>query len=309
MVAVTYLVAGLLRRMAREGLVVRSLAWPPAIVLLTLVGTMGVLATFNAPAPVAIPVDADSALEHAIRAAGYEVTRTEAPADEVASGRLRVATDGATIWSSLGSRESLEVEGALRTLAGARWLPESPPRLPSAAQVGQSGRSICRVLTLLYVLYAVVFTLGGVLRDRANGTLEAELALPMPRWASGVARWFAATWVAGLFCALSVVLVSATVGIDNLGATIRHGIAGCNAAAGIGLVTAASARSKRGFSASFAWAVTLTTVVGTAGNAADLPWLPIAGTFGGTDGHVALLVSLVFSAACIGRYAVRVVRP
>ena len=138
------------------------------------------------------------------------------------------------------------------------------------------GDVACRLVGLLFVLYGVVFGLGGVARDRDNGSLEAELALPVPRWVGGLARWIASSLVLGAFYAATVLLFSSMFPVRDCGAVVRHGVAAASVGVALGLSAVGSAGLKNGFSGPLAVAMTGATGLASVGAALTLAWMPIA---------------------------------
>jgi ABC-type transport system involved in multi-copper enzyme maturation permease subunit len=151
---------------------------------------------------------------------------------------------------------------------------------------------VCDVLALLFVLYGLVFGLGGVARDRDDGTLEIELSLPIPRWVGGMARWIASTLILATFFTVSVALLAAILPTPGVGAVIRNGVAACGGGVAIGLVTVGTAGIKQGFSGPFALAMSSATGLAAAGPLLKLTWLPVGSLFAGGDGWAACAVAL-----------------
>jgi hypothetical protein len=283
------------RRLLREGLVLRSLLWPGILATGTLTATFAVVGLVRAPATVAVDPSAPPAVAEALqRSAITPVPRADAR-EAVLRGEAPVGTDGRTVWAAdaaLGRR----VEAAVRDAVGADWAPavpppdapppppdELPPLPPDAAG---------RVLGLLFMLYGLVFGLGQVARDRDAGILDAELCLPVPRWITGFARWLGSTLVLAGFLALSVALVAAVLPIGSPWPSIVHGVAAIGASVAIGMAVVGHAGLKQGFSGPFGVGMTLTTAVAGAGLRADVPWLPVASLFSRGDGAVAVALGL-----------------
>ncbi|MEM6929486.1 MAG: ABC transporter permease subunit, partial [Myxococcota bacterium] len=201
------LTGSMVQRLLREGMVLRSLVWPGLVASLTLMITVAFLALTRPSRNVAVTPDVPAELVSAFaerRFALESYVDDDAVRKAVEDGDISIGTDGVTLWVRGSSIASLEVENILRTHLGARWMPMPDP-LPDASRASLAGRNIVRVLGMLFVMYGAVFGLGGVARDRDNGSLEAELALPVPRWISGFARWLASTFTLGLFFTISIV--------------------------------------------------------------------------------------------------------
>ena len=136
-----------------------------------------------------------------------------------------MGTDGKTLW---GVRHAVgRPRGRSRSCGSGRGpigvpIPIAPP---TARSQFARGDIVCAVLALLFVLYGLVFGLGGVARDRDDGTLEMELSLPIPRWVGGMARWIASTLVLSVFYTVSVWMLAALLPVPGMGAVIRNGIA------------------------------------------------------------------------------------
>src|SRR5690606_3153972 len=116
----------------------------------------------------------------------------------------------------------------------------------------QSGLVMVRLLAALFAMYGVVFGAGLVARDRDEGTLEAELALAVPRWVHGAARWIAASALLATFFGLAVQILAAFVGLPDTAATMRHGTAATSAAAAIGIAAVGRGGLRTGFSSTLA---------------------------------------------------------
>lgn len=288
--ALVLLSASTVRRLLREGLVLRSMIWPGLVVCGTLVATVIVMAWLRPGRDVAVPLDVDPSLVAALEAADLRVHPSEDPRAAVAAGRDPVGTDGQQVWTYGQHFMGLEIESVVREWSGAAWRRVLPDP-PSANEGGVQGRAISRVVGLLFVLYGLVFGLGGVARDRDDGTLEAELALPVPRWTAGMARWFASTLVLSGFFALTVAMLAALLSVDQVWALIRNGVAACGAAVAIGLAVVGTAGIKQGFSGPFALGMSLATGLAALGGAWDLTFVPVASLFSSSSGWVPLAVS------------------
>ena len=82
----------------------------------------------------------------------------------------------------------------------------------------------------------VVFGAGSVARDRDQGTLEAELSMPVPMWLHGLARWLASSLLLSAFFVLAVGIFDSLLGLESATRLILHGSAACAGATAIGLV-------------------------------------------------------------------------
>jgi len=293
------------RRLLREGMVLRSLVFPGLIVLGTLTVTVTLIAVLQPARWIAVTAETPPAIIAALEAADLQVATTDSPRAAVQSNGYSTATDGRTVWMSLSSATGLEVEEIVRTQADAPWIPRPTHRRPNVTSGEQNGRTISRVLGLLFVMYGTVFGLGGVARDRDDGTLEAELALPIPRWVGGLARWIASTAILSLFYGLCVLMIAAVVGVAEAGATARHGAAACGGGVAVGLAVAGTAGLKQGFSGPFATAVTGVSALAALGGATGTGWLPIASLFGGGSGWASVGMAILFGSGAAALYGAR----
>lgn len=292
------------RRLLREGMVLRSMVWPSLVVMATLTLTIGALAAYRPARRVAIP-PGQPEIAAWLEAEGFEAHEVADPEQSVIDQDHRVGTDGQTLWARGLSTTALDVEEVLRSNLGSPWVPRPPEDLPDLRAGRKQGRMISRILSLLFVMYGTVFGLGGVARDRDDGSLEAELSLPVPRWVGGFARWLASTLVLAVFFALCVVMLAAVIGVAAAPAMLRHGIAASGAGVAVGLITVGTAGIKQGFSGPIAAALTAIVAFAGLGWWLDLSWMPIGSVFVGGSGWPPLALSLLFGAVASGVYAVR----
>ena len=304
--ALRALTRSLTRRMLREGMVLRSLLWPPVLAAGTLLTTLVVAAALAAPPQLGVTASVEPRLIAALSDAFtvFEVPDAEAA---VADQRVWAATDGATVWVSGPGPDSDRLEAIVRTHARAPWRPAAAVALPDHGQSRQSGSQIVRILVLLFTLYGVVFGLGMVARDRDNGTLESELSLPVSRWVPGAARWLAATGVLSLFSLLTVALFDALIGVNAPTAMLRNTVAACSASVTIGMAVVGQAGIRRGFAGPFAFGLTgVSALVGLGSGWPALGrWLPLASIFTGSDGWFPMLLGLASGMAASHLFAVR----
>lgn len=284
--ALALLTGTLTRRFLREGLVLRSLVWPTALCVLTLLITLGVASLLQSTGVVALADTLEPELVTELEGLQWPTRITDDPEAMVRSGAAWAGTDGTTLWTRQHGVSALTIEAALRRHEGAPWVPVPRDALPDPTAGGAQGGLICRILAVLFALYGVVFGLGSVARDRDDGTLEAELSLPVPHWVPGLARWLSASALLTVFFANAVVLVHAILAVDDPWAMVRHGSAACAGATAIGLVSVGRAGIKQGFSGPLAAALTATT--GGLGLGLAAPsWgqaLPLASVFAGGSG-------------------------
>jgi hypothetical protein len=182
--------------------------------------------------------------------------------------------------------------------------------MPDTADAAPQGALFSKLVAILFTLYGVVFGLGMVARDRDDGTLEAELALPLPHWVAGATRWLSATLVLSLFYAYSVILFDAIIGVADRGAMIRHGMAATGGATALGLVAVGKAGIKQGFSGPLAGGLTATMAVMGIGLAQpDIgSYLPLASLFAGGSGWIPVGVSLGLGVLASWIFSVRSAR-
>jgi hypothetical protein len=285
-------------RMLRESLVLRSMVWPGIVTCTTLAATLVVAAAVRPGRDVAVEPGTDPALVVELEEAGFDVEHLSSPGEAVRSGRYSMGTDGRAIWVYGTPPAALELESMVRTRLDADWRPKPRPP-PEPRDVDVRGDIACRILALLFVLYGLVFGLGGVARDRDDGTLEAELSLPIPRFVGGLARWLASTAILALFFTVSVHLFAAIIPVPYRWEVIRHGIAAASVGVAIGLVVVGTSGVKQGFSGPFAAGMTFATGMASVGGALGLTWLPLASLFGSGSGWpplgMALLLGLLSS--------------
>ena len=292
--ALVALGATLMRRLLREGMVLRSMIWPALLAGGTLIVTLIVASVLQVSSEVAIPAELDPAVVSEIEANGFVATTVDDPHAAVRAGDVWAGTDGRTVWLSGPSEDATRLEATVRAHAGSAWTPVArPPALPEAQEVEQQGQQTMQVLALLFALYGVVFGVGMVARDRDDGTLEAELSLPIRRWVPGAARWLSGTTVLVVFFAYSVALFDALIGVADSAAMVRHGYAASGAAISIGIAVIGTAGSRQGFSGPLA--LGLSVVFGLIGLGVAQPdlgqWIPLASVLAGGTGWAPALIA------------------
>ena len=294
--AVWVLTGVTVRRLLREGLVLRSLVWPGLLAAGTLTATFAVVAALRSPPLVAIDPSTPPAVVDALSAADLTLLVRDDPRRAVQQGTAPVGTDGRTVWvvdALLGEK----VEAVVRGAVGATWSPTIPPAdaapPPPDDLPALPPDAAGRVLGLLFMLYGLVFGLGQIARDREAGILDAELCLPVPRWITGFARWLGSTVVLAVFLALSVGLVAAVIPIGSPWPSIIHGTAAVAAAVAIGMAVVGNAGLRQGFSGPFGVGMTLTTAAASTGLRFDVAWMPVASLFSRGSGAPALALGLL----------------
>ncbi|NCG18338.1 MAG: ABC transporter permease subunit [Rhodobacterales bacterium] len=284
----------MIRRLFREGMVVRSMLWPPVLTAGTLVGTMVVVVLLKSPATVAIPSTLSAELTRELTAAEFQLIWVDDPAAAVKRGDVWAGTDGTTLWLTQGDGGSVSLESIVRKHHGSAWRPVPPKQLPGADQSSLAGTTFVQIITILFALYGVVFGIGMVARDRDDGTLEAELSLPISRWVPGAARWIAGTLVLSIFLGYSIAIFDAIIGVTNPLQLMRHGIAACGGSMTLGIIVIGTAGTKQGFSGPLAFALTSATALFGVGFSAlaIAPYVPLASVFAGGSGWSPLGLTL-----------------
>lgn len=242
-----HLVASLLTRALREGLIVRALAWPGLLTALAILVSAAAVALVQSSESVAT---SDVELAEELEAHGLVV---EIHADPEAA--LLAEDVDRAIWmngqqSVLGlrhsGRTSLLIEAVLRDHVGSAWTIELPPIERRDERMGPVTRLLMGMMAALFTLYGVVFGAASVLRDREDGTLEAERSLPVAEWTHGAARLAAAAALLGVGFALSLGLLHGLLSVDEPLAWLLVGcVAGLSGAAiGLGAMSRAETLSR-----------------------------------------------------------------
>ncbi|MCB9663026.1 MAG: hypothetical protein H6732_02860 [Alphaproteobacteria bacterium] len=238
-----------IRRLLREGIVLRSLTFPVVLALFAVGGTVIAVLLLQPPPRLAIPPALDaSPLAADVRADDWEVLVTDTPEEAVVDGTAALATDGTTLWIGAGGHPPLRLEAIVRTHLQTRWRPVQPPKRRAAEiQESEAPRQLAVFIGALFALYGVVFGAGSVARDRDEGTLDAELSTAVPHVVHGLARWLAGSLVLGGFYGLSVALVDAIMGVQDALQLALAGLASCAASTAVGLGVIGRAGLDRGF--------------------------------------------------------------
>lgn len=279
--ALALLTLDLLRRLLREGIVLRSLVFPVALTLGSMVLTVVAFVLLRPPGTLALTAETTTpALLAAAEAGGWPVIQVDDPKAAVESGRAAASTDGQTIWTYKASAESLRLEALLRDHLDAAWRIEAPAAQgrTNRARSRRGTRHLLQFIGALFSFYGVVFGAGSVARDRDEGTFEAELVTALPMWVHGAARWLSGTLLLSLFFAFSVVLFDSFIGVPRPTALMLHGAAACGGATAIGLIVIGRAGLENGFaapmSAGLVMVVSLLSAGISLGDAAH--WIPVA---------------------------------
>ena len=298
----TWATRGLVLRLLREPILIRSLLWPPAVVVGALGGTVALAVALAAPPRVGV-TPAAQPLEPALAAEGWVVVPVADPDAAVQSGAVNAATDGRAIWTR---GDATAVERVVRRATGAAWYPAAPA--PDAPEPEPEPPTLAgwdlfavppRLMAVLYTLYGAVFGLASVARDRDDGTLQAELATANPWWIFGAARWLAPTLVLGVAVSGTIALLGAILGGESTGAVFRHAWAAVAGATAIGLIAVGHRGMAQGMSTALSAAlIAVTLLVGIGVRAPTLgALLPIASLAAGGTGWLPLAGALLAGGA------------
>lgn len=307
--ALLWLTGSHLQRLLREPMVRRALGFPIVLVGLVLGLTLLIVGVLRGPSVVADARGLDAAGRAALVDAGFVVV-------DVADARAAVADRQALLgvapdaWFSAGGRDAILAEQALRRARGAPWWPEPPP-LPDAAYAQRQGRGMAALILAIYTLYGVVFGAAAIARDRDQGTLEAELALPAPAWVHGASRALAAAGVLAAWMIIGITAFAAWIGVADGPALARIGAAAALAAVALGVGAIGRAGLNAGFAAALAGGLSAATALFGVGYAAPSvgAWLPIASIVAGGEGWVPLGGAVLLAGAAIALFTWRTARP
>lgn len=286
--ALGWIGVGLLARLLREPLLLRSLFWPPFASVVALGGTVAAVLVWTSPSVAALSGEG-VALRPAVEESGWKVVAVPDAQAAVREGLADAGTDGRTVWHT---SDATALEAAARLASGAAWYPEK--RAGVAVRPPGQNPLLPKLLGVIYTLYGAVFGLAAVARDRDDGTLSAELALPIARWVPGAARWLAPTLLLGAASATNVAIFGALLDTLATPALVRECFAAAGAAVAIGLAVVGRHGLDRGLSGPLS--AGLVAVASLLGLGAGLPnaarYLPIASLVSGGDGWAPLLGSL-----------------
>lgn len=252
--AITLLTLDLLRRFLREGIVLRSLVFPVGLAWGTIAATVFAVLLWRAPASVVLANDLhlpDSTTEEALladlEASGWPIMRTDDPKTWIQQGRGTVGSDGKTIWMHRTGADALAVEEVLRDHGRADWKLATRGHTQRVQATAGSSRILMQFVGALFAFYGVVFGAGSVARDRDQGTLESELAMPVPTWVHGLSRWLAGTLLLSMFFSVSVFVFASLLPFEAPLTVVLHGVAACGGATAIGLVVIGRSGLEAGF--------------------------------------------------------------
>ncbi len=275
---------------------VRSVAWPIFLTPLTLVATLVVFAAVSSPdRTVAVADDAPTGLVEALSDAGFHPLVVPAPITAVDDGTTLLATDGQVVWTGTTNDATLALEHAVRTYRGSGWVLVFLRTHPDNDVLRSLGGLILRPLAMLFVLYALVFSLGAISRDRDAQILDVELSLPIPAWGPILARWCAAVAVLAPAHGLAVLLLQLIMPAADPLQFLLRGTGAIAAAAAVGVAIAGGAGRRQGFSGPFAVGSILVAGAFTVGSSLPVAgdWLPIFTLFTDAPGASSLLIGLL----------------
>ena len=270
-------------RLAREGMLLRAVAWPGLLSSLALVGTAVIVGILARSPTIAV---GDEAVAAVFRDDGFVVEVVADPAATLAAGdAARAAWQEAGHWvlgSTEWGRTTLRAEAALRRHVDRTWQIEvaAPPTDPRAVE--GPANLLASLIAVLFSLYGVVMGAGVVVRDRDDGVMEVELSMAVPGWMHGAARVLACGGALVAFETATLLLMDGLLGIPAVGAWGVQGAAASLAGLGIGMLGATGWRGSvafrppggEGLSGPLSRSLTLTT------GALALGWaLPKAGAW------------------------------
>ena len=224
-------------------------------------------------------------------------------------GRAPVGTDGTTVWSASLPANTFALENLLRRQRGSAWRLRPVRPLPKHSSVRVVGGHGLRPLAFLFVLYAMVFSMGSIARDKDASILDVERSLPIPEWVPGLARWTATVVTLSGAWALTVLLMVVMMDSERPHHHFMRGVGSIAAAASIGLAMIGGGGLKQGFSASFASGSFLVSgLVGAGILTWKLQWMPLVSILGNGNGLWSLLIGLASGPVAAWIYAWRVRR-
>jgi hypothetical protein len=301
--ALALLTVDMLRRLLREGVVLRSLVFPVGLAATAMILTVVAVVLLRPPGTLALtPEAATPAILAEAEAGGWPVVQVDDPHALVIAGSAAAATDGRTIWTYKASAEALRLESLLRRNLNAGWRIEPPTKQgrTNRARSERGTRHLLQFIGALFAFYGVVFGAGSVARDRDEGTFDAELVTALPMWVHGAARWLAGSVLLSAFFAFSVILFDAFIGVAAPVSLAVHGAAACAGSTAIGLVVIGRAGLENGFAAPMSAGLVIVVTLLSIGLKLDLQvaWLPVASLL--TDdisGAAALATSVTWGVA------------
>jgi hypothetical protein len=304
-----WLIPDAVRRLLREPMVLRSLTFPGALSAAVVAGTVFIIVGLRPPGVLALSTSAAvPGLVEAATAAGWPVEIVDDPRAAVADGHAMAGSDGSTVWTWKASTEAMRMDSLVRTWHGGAWRPEMPGDGVLVHRGRRGARHMLQLMGSLFAFYGVVFGAGSVARDRDQGTLEAELTLPVAMWVHGASRWAAASIVLTAWWGLTVALFHALLGAFDPWGLVVHGASACVASVAIGLAVIGRAGIERGFAGPLsAGLVAVVSLLSYGLSAHDIDrYVPIASLMStGDPGWSSLGVALAASAASVGLFTWR----
>lgn len=292
--ALLHLTLATCRRYAREERVLRSVVWPIFLTPVTLVATLAFLTAARSPDPTVAVPDVNTPLAADLAEAGFLPVAVPHPRDAIDQGQTVIATDGEVVWTSAHNDITLRLESAVRTHRGSGWVLVFQRTPPDEQVLRTMGGLTLRPLAMLFVLYALVFSLGAISRDRDAEILDVELSLPLPGWGPVFARWVAAVLLLVPAHGLSVGLMQVIMPASDPVQFLLRGTGAIATAAAVGIAVAGGAGRRQGFSGPFAVGSILVAGAFTAGPL--IPWardvLPVFNVFTDAPGLSSLLIGL-----------------
>lgn len=275
---------------------VRSVAWPIFLTPLTLVATLVVFTAMSSPdRTVAVANDAPPDFVEALSTAGFHPLAVAEPTAAVDDGTTLLATDGQVVWTSTTNDATLALEHAVRTHRGSGWVLVFQRTPPDDDVLRSLGGLTLRPLSMLFVLYALVFSLGAISRDRDAQILDVELSLPMPAWGPVLARWCASVAILAPAHGLAVLLLQLIMPATDPLQFLLRGTGAIAAAAAVGVAVAGGAGRRQGFSGPFAAGSIVVAGAFTIGPSLPVAgdWLPIFTLFTDAPGASSLVLGLL----------------
>ncbi len=300
--ALALLTGALLRRLLREGLVLRSLTFPVVLTAGTLLLTLLVVAYIRARPVVALDAAlATPELTATLQADGFRAEVLHDPLGAARAGDVWAGTDGETLVLTDPSVKALLFESRVRAATGATWRPDPKITLPAAPAAAAFGGAVGGLLAAVFGLYGVVFGAGTIARDRDGGTLEVEQSLGVGRWVHPAARWLAGSALLALYLGAGLALFEALLGLPDVWQMARHGSAAALGATGLGILAMARSGQRGAFSGPLAGALSVATGLFGLGYAAPAvgQYLPMASLVAGGGGYMPLAASVAIGAVAI----------
>lgn len=296
-----------LRRLLREGMVRRALAFPVLVTFVTLLGTIAVVGTWRGLPTVAVGPEVTATDRQAFKEAGLWIEEVEAAADAVRAGDAVATFDGTRLTAAPGP-VGTRAEAVLRETRGTWRLQTAPP--PDARFTARFGGRVFLLLAAIYALYGVVFGAGTVARDRDDRALKVELCLPVPRWVHGVVRITAGALILAGWNAVALAFTAALLGIESPVDALVDGVAGSLVAVGLGLASVGRSGIKSGFAATLAVGLAAATALFGLGWALPMvgQFLPLASIIAGGAAPWPLVTGGVIAALCVALFTLRSAR-